>query len=147
MQKRFYPMKFPPVSGEPSSWCWWAVLRQGGWWLCWHHAAPPPAPVHTRPSPRPVTTETRDSFSEVLSTQHTTINDVGTLVLEGLPIILLGQIMTFWSSRILKNKYFVYMKRLLGCQNTLIANFSLPILQQHYPPNALNTPQPEWSLY
>ena len=102
----------------------------GGGEQCWGRVAsgyagtklPLLPPVHTRPSPRPVTTETRDSFSEVLSTQHTAINDVGTMVLEGLPIILLGQIMTFWSSRILKNKYFVYMKRLLGCQNTLIAN-------------------------
>ena len=69
------------------------------------------------------------------------------MVLDGLPITLLGEI-------ILKNKYFVviwvviyftlYMKIFLGCQNTLIAYiefFLLPILQQHYT-NAL-TLQPE----
>ena len=105
-------------------------MRQGGY--AGTKLPPPPAPVHTRPSPRPVTTETRDSFSEVLCTQHATINDKGTLVLDGLPIILLGKILAFWSSRTLQNINFVvmwvrmyyctlYMKRFLGCHNTLIA--------------------------
>ena len=107
LQKTFYLIKFPPVSGDPSSWWWWAVLRQGGY--AGTKLPPPPAPVHTRPLPRPVTTETRDSFSEVLCTQHATINDKGTLVLDGLPIILLGKILAFWSSRTLQNINFVVM--------------------------------------